>query len=349
MSMKGKSDTNSTSLFLSSTAVSLLLILIALTKVSYLAMLLLVISGVINMWFNATTNVAIQLATKDKDKWQLMLKEKLKQLKKWRYYEMNTKALSKRSPLKFHILLLALSLPFWILGYLAEHLADRLPINLPISALMAVCPIITALILVKREDGAYGIKQLMQRSFDYESIKNKTWYLASIFIMPLVLLLSYIIMKLLNRPLPVPHFSIIAIPLFILVFFISAVFEEVGWSAYLYEPMLGKWSVLKAGIFMGTVWGLWHTIPYIQAHNDPVWIVWQIITSILNRVIMIWIYNNSGKNIFTGIIYHMMINVSVFLFPNYGSHYDPEITSIVLGAVTIAIILFSGKKTESEH
>lgn len=72
MSMKGKSDSGSISLFLSSTAISIILILIALTKVPYLVMILLIISGVINMWFNATANVAIQLATKDEYRGRVM-------------------------------------------------------------------------------------------------------------------------------------------------------------------------------------------------------------------------------------------------------------------------------------
>jgi len=72
MSMKGKSDSNSTRLFLSSIAIYLLLILIALTKVFYLAMFLLIISGVINMWFNTAVSVAIQLATKDEYRGRVM-------------------------------------------------------------------------------------------------------------------------------------------------------------------------------------------------------------------------------------------------------------------------------------
>lgn len=262
---------------------------------------------------------------------------------------MNKEVWQKKSPLKFHILLIVLSVPFWILGVVAEHLADRLPINLPISALMAICPIIAAIILVRNENGTRGIRELMRRTFDYKGVPNKIWYLICVFMMPLVLLLSYIIMRLLNLPLPVPHIQIIAIPIFLIVFFISAIAEEVGWTGYLYEPMLKRWSALKAGVVIGAIWGIWHVVPLIQADNNPIWIVWQVITSILNRILMIWIYNNSRRNVFLGVIYHMMINVSVFLFPNYGSHYNPAITSIILGVVTMIVTFLWGSKTLAQY
>ncbi|MDF2510647.1 MAG: hypothetical protein K0S04_513 [Herbinix sp.] len=262
---------------------------------------------------------------------------------------MNIEVSQKKSPLKFHILLIVLSLPFWILGVVAGRLADQLPINLPISALMAICPIIAAIILVHKENGARGIRELMGRTFYYKGVSNKIWYLPCVFMMPLVLLLSYTAMRLLNLPLPIPHIQIIAIPIFLLVFFIAAIAEEVGWTGYLYEPMLKRWSALKTGVFIGAIWGIWHVIPLIQAGNDPIWIVWQVITSIFNRILMIWIYNNSRKNVFLGIIYHMMINVSVFLFPNYGSHYDPAITSIILGIVTMIVTFLWGSKTLAKY
>jgi membrane protease YdiL (CAAX protease family) len=133
------------------------------------------------------------------------------------------------------------------------------------------------------------------------------------------------------------------------VFFIAAIVEEVGWTGYMYESMLKRWSALKTGILIGAIWGIWHVIPLIQADNNPIWIIWQVITSIFNRILMVWIYNNSSKNIFLGVIYHMMINVSVFLFPNYGSHYNPVITSIILGIVTTIVTFLWGSKTLAQY
>ena len=73
---------------------------------------------------------------------------------------MTTSTSLNRSPLTFFVLVFALALPFWLLGALVTHVP--LPINLPVSALQFVCPIIAAFILVSREEQPGGIKRLLK-------------------------------------------------------------------------------------------------------------------------------------------------------------------------------------------
>jgi len=54
----------------------------------------------------------------------------------------------RRSPLKFFLLVFALSIPFWLIGAVTP--LQLLP-GLPVSSLMAFCPLIAASILVYRE------------------------------------------------------------------------------------------------------------------------------------------------------------------------------------------------------
>lgn len=62
---------------------------------------------------------------------------------------MNTSASFKRSSIKFFLLVFALSIPFWLVGAVAK---GGFPLNHPVSALMFVCPMIAALILVYMEN-----------------------------------------------------------------------------------------------------------------------------------------------------------------------------------------------------
>ncbi|MCM1566421.1 MAG: hypothetical protein NC238_10860, partial [Dehalobacter sp.] len=146
---------------------------------------------------------------------------------------MNTNELSKRSPLKFFLLIFALSTPFWLIG--GRPLP--LPINLPVSAFMFVCPLIAASILVYKEQKPGGIKKLLKKTLDYRKIKRKVWYLPIFFLMPMVMLLSYWVMRFIGRPLPEPHIPIQAIPLFFIMFFFPAVCEEAGWMGYSADPI----------------------------------------------------------------------------------------------------------------
>jgi len=262
---------------------------------------------------------------------------------------MNTGASSKKSPLKFFILVFALSIPFWVIGAMAEP-PKGFPINLPVSALMLVCPLIAAVILVYREEKLGGIRRLLQRVFDYKRIKQKIWYVPIIFLMPSICLLSYGVMRLMRLPLPEdPYIPFLAIPIFFVAFFIPAVGEEVGWMGYAVDPMQDRWSALKTSILLGSVWAIWHVVPDIQAHHTPTWLAGQFFSTIVLRILIVWLYNNTGRSVFAAILFHDMINVSDFSFPNYGSHYDPVITGAILAITAVIVTFLWGSKTLARY
>ena len=93
-----------------------------------------------------------------------------------------------RSPLKFFLLVFALSLPFWIAGSLTRL---RLLPGLPVSSLMCFCPATAALILAYREDKTSGVAELLNRSFDGKRIVSKIWYAPIILLKPAIMVLSY--------------------------------------------------------------------------------------------------------------------------------------------------------------
>ena len=255
----------------------------------------------------------------------------------------------KKSSLSFFILVFALSIPFWLLGVIFNQ-GLPLPINLPVSALMVFCPLIAALILVYKEEKLDGIRRLLRRIFDYRRIKKKIWLVPAVFLMPAIYLLSYAIMRLIGRPLPEPYISFLTIPILFVGFFVLALGEEVGWMGYAVDPMQNRWNALVASIILGAVWGLWHIIPDIQTHHSLTWIVWQRgIYSTALRILIIWLYNNTGKSVFAAILFHDMDNVSWALFPNNGSHYDPAITGAITFIIAAIVTFLWGSKTLSQY
>jgi len=251
----------------------------------------------------------------------------------------------KRSPSKFFLLIFILSIPFWLIGVMTGQ-GLPLPINLPVSAFMFVCPLIAASILRYRENKVEGIKQLLKKTFDYRRIKPKIWYLPVFLLMPVIMLLSYGIMRLTGRPLPEPQIPLLAIPLFFLMFLIPAICEEAGWMGYAVDPMQNRRSALKTGIIMGSVWGLWHFIGwYFQTQHTLTWTAGQFLSTIALRIIIIWLYNNTGRSVFAAVLFHDMMNVSEFLFPNYGSHYDPVVTGTITAIVAAVVTFLWGPKT----
>jgi len=258
----------------------------------------------------------------------------------------NTITARRRSPLKFFLSVFALSLPFWLAGALTT--LQLLP-GLPVSALMFFCPVTAALILVYRENKTAGVTELLKRSFDYKRIRAKIWYAPIILLMPGVMVLSYGLMRLMGVPLPTPQFTVLAALAVFLAFFVAALDEELGWSGYVIDPMQDRWNALRASILLGLVWAAWHIVPYLQAHRSLAWIAWQCLFTVAARVLLVWLYNNTGKSVFAAAVCHAMLNVSIFLFPIYGSYYDPRVAGLITTFAAVLVTVGWGPRTLARY
>lgn len=243
----------------------------------------------------------------------------------------------KRSPLKFFLLVFALSIPVWFIGTLIP--VQVLP-GLPISSLMIVCPLMAASILVYRESKMTGVAELLKRSFDFRRIESKIWYLPAVLLMPGIAVLAYGFMRMAGMPLPAPQFPAFGALFLFVASFIAALGEELGWMGYVFEPMEDLWNALPAGILLGIVGAVWHIVPLAQAGRSSVWIAWQCLNLVATRVLLVWLYKNSGKSVFATAICHATVNLSWQLFPIDGSYYDPRIVGLitVLAAVIVTVI-----------
>ncbi len=217
--------------------------------------------------------------------------------------------------------------------------------GLPIAAVAFVCPMIAATILVYRENGMAGVTALLKRSFDFKRVKVKAWYVPAFLLMPVVMGLSFIVIKLTGSDVPSPHIALLPTLFLCIVFFIAALGEELGWSGYVIGPMQDRWGALKASIVLGSIWAVYHYVALVQAHRSVEWIAWWSLGTLSVRVIIVWLYNNTGKSVFIAALFHMMINVSWQLFPTNGSYYDPRSTGLILAAVAAVVVVGWGPRT----
>ncbi len=156
-------------------------------------------------------------------------------------------------------------------------------------------------------------------------------------------------MRLMGLPLPTPQFPVLAAPVMFLAFFVAALGEELGWSGYAIDPMQDRWNALQASILLGLVWATWHIVPLVQAHRSPAWIAWWCLFTVASRVLIVWLYNNTGKSVFAAALYHDISNVSWQLFPNYGSHYDPRISGLIIAFAAAIVTVVWGPRTLARY
>jgi membrane protease YdiL (CAAX protease family) len=251
-----------------------------------------------------------------------------------------------RSQLKFFLLVFGLSIPFWLLGAMSDR--QLLP-GLSVSALMAFCPMVAALMLVYRVNKTAGVTELLRRSFDFKRIKATGWYAPILLLMPGVNVVVYGLMRWMDIPLPAPQFPILAALLMFLAFFVGALGEELGWSGYVLDPLQARWSAIQASFILGAVTVIWHIVPLLLVHRSPTWIAWWSLYAIAARILIVWLYNNTGKSVFGVSLFHATLNLTWMLFPVYGSHFDMRLGGMVMAFAAAMVTLVWGPKTLARY
>ena len=164
--------------------------------------------------------------------------------------------------------------------------------------------------------------------------------------MPIMALLGASVLRIDGRTLPDAQFFPVAeIVAFSLMFFNGAVGEELGWQGYAYARLKNGKSTVNSALFIGTIWALWHVIPYVQLGSSADWIVWQCLGTVALRVIIVWLFVNTGQSIFVAVLFHMMINMPWGLVQNYESFYDSQAMFVILALVAGTVAALWGPST----
>lgn len=193
---------------------------------------------------------------------------------------------------------------------------EGLPDNLPVGDVGATfVPLIAASILVFCEEGADGVKRLLVRMFDFSRIQQKRWYLPILLLMPGVYLLTYVVMRLAGWQVPATWCTpALALAIF-LAFFIAAAGEELGYMGYAIAPMQERWCALNAALIMGTIHALWHYPSMIELGQTPALMAMGTLFTIAVRILIVWLYNNTGGSVFAAVLFHALVNTGRSLFP----------------------------------
>lgn len=219
---------------------------------------------------------------------------------------------------------LALALGFaWLLclpGILAGYGFFTLPLpNTALTFFAQFGASLAAFVLVYREEGMAGVKQLLKRALNFRI----GWrWLAVIGILPLALAVAarYLLVLAGGQP---PAAPLLGQPVLLLlylpiIFFLQGpVPEEFGWRGYALDRLQGRWRALVASLVLGCCWALYHLPAYLLpgVPNAAFPLLPFFVTVIAFTVLMTWVYNNTGRNLLAALLFHTMINYSLALFP----------------------------------
>lgn len=217
----------------------------------------------------------------------------------------------------FFALTILLSIPFYVLHALAHlHIVGEPEIGPAYAILFTGMPLLSAAILTAKGYGRSGVEELFRRAFDFKRIAVRRWYLPVIFLGPLIFLLSIGGVVLSGTPVPPPMSPLVALPAVFLLFFLMATGEELGWMGYAFEPMAARAGAFKAALVLGIIWSLWHAPLLVFVMPDPRVAGAQLLLLVANRVLVAWIFSNTGKSVFAAILFHAMDNTALVCLPD---------------------------------
>jgi membrane protease YdiL (CAAX protease family) len=118
-----------------------------------------------------------------------------------------------------------------------------------------------------------------------------------------------------GAPVPDSLTSVVALPAVFLFFFVLAAGEEVGWMGYAFEPMQAQGGALRASLVLGMIWAVWHVPFFVFLMPDRAILLAQVLTLVGSRVLVAWIFNNTGKSVFAAILFHAADNTALVTLP----------------------------------
>jgi hypothetical protein len=92
-------------------------------------------------------------------------------------------------------------------------------------------------------------------------------------------------------------------------------------------------------------WAAVHLVPDLQGTHSLSWIASHRAMTVVLRVLIVWVYANTGRSLFAASLFHAMDNVCTSLFPNEGSHYDPAIVAPIAATVAALVTWLWGPST----
>ena len=251
-----------------------------------------------------------------------------------------------RDILAFFGLTFALTIPFWILGRASGN--ELMP-GLPIAALAVICPAAAALMLSWRLNGVAGVRALLMRTIDPGRVEPRAWWLLILLFSPAAHLAAFFISRNLGTGIPNPQFNILPAVVLFAIFVIFAVTEEMGWTGFALGPIQTRVGAIPAGLLIGAIWAVWHYPALLQAHRSGVWIAWWTLGTISLRIVMVWLFNRTGKSVFAVVMVHATNNLSWQLFPIQGSWWDPRINGVIMGILASIVVLTSTFKKSQDR
>jgi len=248
---------------------------------------------------------------------------------------------------RFLLLLFGLCIPIWVFGALYD--IQLFPGFKLFQAGLAM-PMFAGLILTYHEHGWSGTAALLRRTYDARQVKPKVWFVPMLLVFPSIGFINYWILRLSGTDIPSPNVTWFSILGYGTVFFMTYA-EEIGLTGYAYGRLQQRYSALVTGLLLGLIWAGYHIPGFlISGYYSAGWIFWHAVYIVAIRVLFVWIYNNSGRSLFSMALCHWSSGLFWILWPQDNLQkavpfYSPQIAAVVAILYVLIVSYIWGPKT----
>ena len=252
---------------------------------------------------------------------------------------------TRRSPLAFFILLFAMAAPIWLAS---PFLGVIGALNVPVTdLLLAFTPMTAAGLLIYRAEGADGVVRLLRCAVDLPRLARTRWILPVVLLAPCVYALTYVVLHLAGHA-GEPELHLLTLPVLAAVIFVLAIGEEAGWTGYALDPLQTRWGALGASLVIAVPWWAGHLPSILEIGGSVADMAWWILGAVALRVLMVWLYNGSGRLLVSAVLFHTVLNVGrLMAYPKIGAHYDSAYHAVgytILGILAVIVAATWGRE-----
>lgn len=253
---------------------------------------------------------------------------------------------SRRSPWAFFGLLFALALPLWLLSRFVGVIGSlKVPVT---DLLLAFTPLTAAAILIYRAEGLGGVTDLLRRAVNVRALARTPWILPVLLLAPFVYAVTYAALHLAGHA-GEPEFHPLRILLLTIIVFVLAIGEEAGWTGYALDPLQARWGALGASLIIAVPWWAGHLPSILEIGGTWSDIALWVPGAIALRILMVWMYNGSGRLLVSAVLFHTILNVGrLVAYPSVGTRYDPAYHAVgyaILSLMAVIVVVVWGART----
>ncbi|MET0119585.1 MAG: type II CAAX endopeptidase family protein [Candidatus Thiodiazotropha sp. 6PLUC9] len=210
----------------------------------------------------------------------------------------------------------------WGVGGTMSFSPDWLDYYMLPMLLGLMMPAIVAVLFIWLQPVSEMKRDFTQRLLSFRNIRPGV-FLLSLVLMPLSVVLSISISLLFDGSIDqfqlseAFSFNSGFVPVLLLLF-IAAVFEELGWRGYGFESLEKGRSFLSASMIFGVIWSLWH-LPLLWVNHSYQYEIYQLspwyavnffLGTAVMGVIISWVCHINQRSILVAILFHFIVNLS---------------------------------------